>query len=96
MTYNLCSLIHLLFYFMANGFLDKFSHFKYENYLRIIEKIDLNSRDSLQEATNRILESVNILHNIYENIDLIEIHKLSDEYDLIIQTFNDPNYIIST
>ncbi|XP_022176620.1 uncharacterized protein LOC111038013 [Myzus persicae] len=59
-TYNVHFLIHIANFVKIHGPLDKFSAFKFENYLQIIKKTVHNSKYPLQGVYNRILEQ-----NIY-------------------------------
>jgi len=59
-NYNVHNLIHLPDCVKLHGPLDKFSAFKFENFLQDIKKKLKNSRFPLQEACNRIIEQQNI------------------------------------
>ncbi|CAI6376970.1 unnamed protein product [Macrosiphum euphorbiae] len=59
-TYNVHGLIHIANFVKIHGPLDKFSVFKFENFLQIIKKTVHSSKYPLQDVYNRILEQ-----NIY-------------------------------
>lgn len=55
-TYNVHGLIHIVQFVKKHGSLDKFSAFKFKNYLQIIKNTLKNARFPLQDVYNRIIE----------------------------------------
>lgn len=71
-SYNVHSLLHLPMFVKNHGPLDKFSCFKYENYLQEIKFSIKSSKYCLQEVFNRISEKqISII--IYQIIYLLYI-----------------------
>lgn len=59
-TYNVHGLIHIAHFVKIHGPLDKFSAFKFENYLQMIKMSLKNARFPLQDVFNRIIEQTKI------------------------------------
>jgi len=58
--YNVHGLIHVADFVLIHGYLDRFSAFKYENYLQFVKKSFKNARCPLEDIYNHIMEQINI------------------------------------
>jgi len=59
-SYNVHGLIHIADFVLTQGCLDRFSAFKYENYLQFVKKSCKNARYPLEDTYNRVIEKINI------------------------------------
>lgn len=92
-SYNVHSLINLPGYVLIHGPLDKFSCFRYENYLQDIKKSMISIKYPLQENFNRILQKQNnnvnlpsqlyrqhfVLSNEITHITFSPLYKINDQ-----------------
>lgn len=81
-TYNVHGLIHITNFVKIHGPLDKFSAFKFENYLQIIKKTVHSAKLPLQDMYNRIMEQSNYYSDLHIKYPILKKEIPYDHYTL--------------